>query len=49
MSLVIPRNPWPPGFPDVVVHSEMRLRNAHPAYPAAKGGDAQAAKRLAET
>ena len=39
--------PWPAGFPDVVVHTTVAVRDAHPAYGAAKSGDAEAALRLA--
>jgi adenine/guanine phosphoribosyltransferase-like PRPP-binding protein len=46
MSLVIARAPWPERFPDVIVHGELRARNDHPDFPAAKTGDAQAAGRL---
>ena len=41
------RVPWQPGFPDVIVHSALALRDAHPAYEAAKAGDAEAAFELA--
>ena len=46
MSVFIPRSPWPPEFPDVVIHSELRARNTHPSYAAAKSGDADAANKL---
>jgi hypothetical protein len=42
-----PRTPWVDGFPDVVIHSDETARDAHPAYRAAKAGDAMAATRLA--
>jgi hypothetical protein len=48
MPTLIPRFPWPPQFPDVVVHSDLHSRSTHPAYPAAKAGDADAAKALVE-
>ena len=38
--------PWPSGFPEVVVHSSERERDAHPDYKAAKAGDSEAAFRL---
>lgn len=41
------RLPWPDTFPEVVVHVDVRARDAHPGYGAAKGGDAVAALRLA--
>jgi hypothetical protein len=40
------RNPWPAGFPDVVVHTTVRVRDAHPDYFTAKTGDSEAAARL---
>lgn len=43
-----PRTPWKPDFPQVVVHSDVGLRDNHPQYPAAKAGDADAAAILAE-
>jgi hypothetical protein len=46
MNIIIPRSPWPPDFPDVVVHSDLRVRNSHPSYAAAKSGDARAAVNL---
>lgn len=48
MAVRIPRSPWPAGFLDVVVHTELRARNTHVAYAAAKSGDAEAAKALVE-
>lgn len=48
MPVVIPRSPWPPDFPDVVVHNNLRTRNSHLSYPAAKSGDPQAARILVE-
>jgi len=48
MAVLIPRKPWPAGFPEVVIHNELRVRNTHPAYSAAKSGDAEAARALAD-
>lgn len=45
---MIERFPWPPGFPDVVVHRRLAERDNHPAFAAAKSGDAVAATRLAQ-
>jgi hypothetical protein len=42
-----PRRPWPSDFPEVVVHSDVRSRDGHESYLAAKGGDAEAALNLA--
>jgi hypothetical protein len=42
-----PRTPWPPGFPDVIIHTTLAERDAHPGYTAAKAGDAEAALNLA--
>ncbi|ACJ00727.1 hypothetical protein [Rhodospirillum centenum] len=42
-----PRVPWPPDFPDVFVHTTVKLRDGHPDYAAAKSGRADAALRLA--
>lgn len=41
------RTPWREGFPDVVVHTTVRVRDAHPDYLAAKSGQRAAATRLA--
>lgn len=41
------RLPWPPDFPDVVIHTDVRTRDRHPGYAAAKAGDAEAALVLA--
>jgi hypothetical protein len=41
------RLPWPPDFPDVVIHTDVRSRDNHPGYAAAKAGDADAALMLA--
>lgn len=43
MTNEIQRAPWPPDFPDVVVHMDLKARNRHPAYAAGKSGDAIAA------
>jgi hypothetical protein len=40
------RVPWPPDFPEVVIHTDVKTRDAHPAYAAAKSGDAEAAVQL---
>jgi len=42
-----PRFPWPFDFPDVVIHTEVRVRDSHPDYEAAKGGDVEASLVLA--
>jgi hypothetical protein len=44
----VPRSSWPPSFPPVVLHTSVKIRDAHPAYAAAKSGDAEAALELAE-
>lgn len=41
------RTPWPANFPDVIVHTSVRTRDAHHGYLAAKGGDPDAALELA--
>ncbi|HEX8240865.1 MAG TPA: hypothetical protein VF574_14110 [Allosphingosinicella sp.] len=41
------RSPWPPSFPDVLIHTDVRTRDAHPSYDAAKAGDVDAALALA--
>lgn len=41
------RLPWPTAFADVIIHTDVRTRDAHPAYTAAKSGDAEAALELA--
>ena len=41
------RTPWPPDFPNVVVHTTVAERDAHPGYAQAKAGDADAAFELA--
>lgn len=40
------RFPWPPDFPDAVLHTDVRTRDAHPGYTAAKAGDADSALQL---
>lgn len=48
MTNLLPiRLPWPPDFPDVVIHTDVRTRDSHPGYEAAKAGDAEAALILA--
>jgi hypothetical protein len=47
MTLPIPRTPWPANFPDVIVHSDLKTRDADPDFTAAKSGDPVAAYRLA--
>jgi hypothetical protein len=48
MSNSLPiRLPWLPDFPDVVIHTDVRTRDNHPGYAAAKAGDAEAALMLA--
>jgi hypothetical protein len=50
MSRTLPiRLPWPPDFPDVVIHTDVRARDSHPSYKAAKAGDADAALTLASS
>ncbi len=41
------RLPWPANFPDVVIHTDVRSRDSHPGYAAAKSGDADAGLMLA--
>lgn len=41
------RLPWPADFPDVVIHTELRVRDNPPGYATAKAGDAEAALTLA--
>lgn len=40
------RVPWPPDFPDVIIHTDVKTRDTHPAYVAAKSGDADSAVQL---
>jgi hypothetical protein len=42
-----PRAPWSDDFPDVIVHGDEKVRDAHPSYLAAKSGDVGAALQLA--
>ena len=42
-----PRTPWSAEFPEVVIHTTVAARDAHPVYHAAKAGDADAGLRLA--
>jgi hypothetical protein len=44
--VLIPRAPWPAGFPDVVIHTTVADRDRHPDYHAAKAGDLDAAARV---
>jgi hypothetical protein len=46
MNISIPRTPWPANFPDVIIHCELRARNTHPTYKAAKAGDITGWHRL---
>jgi len=47
MSKVLaPRSAWPVDFPDVIIHSDLAIRNRHPAYGRAKAGDVAAAIAL---
>jgi hypoxanthine-guanine phosphoribosyltransferase len=48
MPVLFPRSPWPAEFPDVIIHGDLRARNAHPSYALAKSGNAHAAKILVE-
>jgi hypothetical protein len=41
------RVPWPANFPEVVIHTDVRARDSHPGYAAAKSGDADAGLMLA--
>lgn len=43
-----PRTPWSAAFPEVIVHTEVALRDTHPFYAAAKAGDEEAAITIAE-
>ena len=47
MAIPQTRLPWPPDFPDVVVHTTVALRDGHPGYASAKAGDPDAALTLA--
>ena len=46
-TFLAPRFPWPSDFPDVIVHTTVAIRDAHPRYGAAKSGDPRAASDLA--
>lgn len=41
------RLPWPPRFPDVIIHTDVAARDGHPFYAQAKAGNADAALALA--
>lgn len=41
------RVPWPPDFPQVIIHTDVGSRDSHPGYQAAKAGDAESALELA--
>ena len=41
------RLPWPSNFPEVIIHTDVRSRDGHPGYVAAKSGDADAGLILA--
>lgn len=45
--MIISRTPWPPGFPEVVVHSDQKARDNDPDFAAAKAGDVRAAHAMA--
>ncbi|MGZ8363680.1 MAG: phosphoribosyltransferase [Caulobacteraceae bacterium] len=47
MTTLPTRLPWPPDFPEVVVHTTLTLRDNHSAYSFAKAGDPEAALTLA--
>lgn len=47
MTTFATRLPWPPYFPDVVIHTSVASRDAHSDYPSAKAGDPDAALTLA--
>ena len=42
-TVFAPRCSWPVDFPDVIIHSELAVRNRHSAYCRAKSGNAEAA------
>jgi hypothetical protein len=44
--MAIRRTLWAPGFPEVVVHTTVALRDAHPGYAAGKAGLRSAAVQL---
>ena len=41
------RQPWPIDFPQAIVHTDLRSRDTHLSYAAAKAGDPDAALVLA--
>ena len=41
------RTPWPADFPNVIIHTDVHTRDAHPRYAAAKAGDVDSAFALA--
>ena len=43
-----PRRPWPDDFPPVAIHADESRVKQHPAYPAVKSGDADAALQLVQ-
>jgi hypothetical protein len=46
-SYLPPRTPWPDNFPNVIVHTEEKVRDGHPDYTAGKSGDVGAGLQLA--
>ncbi len=48
MTGFAPRVAWPSDFPEVQTHTTVKVRDAHPAYAAAKSGDREAAVELVE-
>jgi len=47
-ALLPPRTPWTEGFPDIVVHTDVALRDHHVGYSPAKAGDEESAITLAQ-
>lgn len=47
MTVLSTRFAWLEDFPDVVFHTSVALRDAHPRYYAAKSGDTESALTLA--
>jgi len=45
--VAICRASWAPGFPEVIVHTKVSVRDAHPDYADAKAGQRFAAVRIA--
>ena len=43
-----PRTPWRAGFPDVVIHTTLAMRDPRPGYADAKSGDPDAALTLSQ-